>query len=163
QYLAEFLLHAGALNSIQKRALHGLLESGVGVHHVPALACISGHSYFFHPRSTSYITYSRLLSVSQRNTAMATTNANTAPVVCSDSLRVGHTTFFVSTTASWANTKKRFPGSVVHPTTEPAAMPASTLATRSTIGLSDRKYKPAMPATSSNTAIATLILPATRL
>src|SRR5258706_13825334 len=126
QDLAEFFLHAGALNSIQERALYGFLESGVGVHHVPALGCVSGHSYFFHPRSTSYITYSRLLSVSQRNTAIATTNANTAPVVCSDSLRVGHTTFFVSTTASWANTKKRLPGSVVHPTTAPAAIPAST-------------------------------------
>src|SRR5262249_10952280 len=98
----------------------------------------SGHRHFFHPRIRSYIRYSRLLSVNHRNTAIAITNPNTAAAVWNDSLRVGQTTFFVSTTASWANTKNTLPGAVVHPTSAPAARPASTHATRSTIGLSAR-------------------------
>src|SRR5882672_4387846 len=135
QYLSELLLHARPVDPVEQRLLHRFLEARVGVHHVPA----HRHRYFFHPRSRSYIKYSRLLSVIHRNTAIATTNPNTAAAVCSDSFRVGHTTFFVSTTDSWANTKNSFPGAVVHPTAAPAASPTSTLATRSTIGLSERK------------------------
>src|SRR5882672_10936328 len=139
QDLAELLLHAGAVDPVEQRLLHRLLEARIGMDHVPALGCVSGHRHFFHPSSRSYIKYSRLLSVNHRNTAIATTNPNTAAAVCSDSLRVGHTTFFVSTTASWANTKNSLPGAVVQPTAAPAASPASTLATRSTIGLSEKK------------------------
>src|SRR5215471_604934 len=133
QDLAELLLHACAVDAIEQRLLHRLLETRVGVNHVPA------HRHFFTPRSRSYIKYSRLLSVTHRNTAITITNPKTAAAVWNDSLRVGHTTFFVSTTASWANTKNTLPGAVVHPTAAPAASPASTLATRRTIGLSERK------------------------
>src|SRR5262249_50439032 len=133
QDLAELLLHAGAVDPVEQGFLHRFLEARIGVDHVPALSCVIGHRHFFHPRIRSYIRYSRLLSVIQRNTAIATTNPKTAAAVCRDSLRVGHTTFFVSATASCANTKNVLPGAVVHPTAAPAARPASTLATRSTM------------------------------
>ena len=42
---------------------------------------------------------------------MTSTNANTMPVVCMVSLRVGHTTFLVSRTDSLAKAKKSLPGS----------------------------------------------------
>src|SRR5882672_5468528 len=77
QDLAEFLLHARPAYAIEQRLLHRFLEARVGVHHVPA----HRHRYFFHPRSRSYIKYSRLLSVIHRNTAIATTNPNTAAAV----------------------------------------------------------------------------------
>src|SRR6267142_5219156 len=125
QDLAELLLHAGAADPVEQRLLDRFLEARIGVNHVPALGCVSGHRHFFHPSSRSYIKYSRLLSVIHRNTAIATTKPNTAAAVCSDSLRVGHTTFFVSTIASWAKTKNSLPGAVVHPTAAPAASPAS--------------------------------------
>ena len=39
------------------------------------------------------------MSVSHRKIAITTTNANTRPVVCTVSLRLGQTTFFVSVIA----------------------------------------------------------------
>ena len=53
------------------------------------------------------------MSLTQRNTAITNTKANTAAVVCIVSLRVGHTTFFTSTTASRAQTVNSRPGAVV--------------------------------------------------
>src|SRR4029079_7571447 len=85
--LAELVLHARAVDAVLERARHRLLESRVGVHHVPTLRRFNAH-VFFHPRMRSYSTHSSVLSLTQRNTAMTTTNANTAAVVCIVSLRV---------------------------------------------------------------------------
>src|SRR5881394_744715 len=90
QDLAELVLHAGAVDAVLERARHRLLETRVGVHHVPTLASLFGHvtHVLFHPRMRSYSTHSSVLSLTQRNTAITTTNANTAAVVCTVSLRV---------------------------------------------------------------------------
>ena len=57
-----------------ERALHGFLEAGVRMHHVPTLAHV-----FFQPRSRSYSTHSSVLSVSHRKSAMITTKRNKSP------------------------------------------------------------------------------------
>src|SRR6185503_12893487 len=134
QDLAELVLHAGAIDAVLERAQHRLLEPRVGVHHVPALRCLCGH-VFFHPRMRSYSAHSRVLSLSHRNTAITTTNAKTAAVVCIVSLRVGQTTFFTSTSASRAKTTKPRPGALCQATAAPAAMPATTARMRSRIEL----------------------------
>src|SRR6185436_7435152 len=94
QDLAEHVRHAGAIDPVLERALHRLLEAGVGMHDVPSLA------HFFQPMIRSYRIHSSALSLSHKKTAITTTNANTAAVVCIVSLRVGHTTFFTSYTDS---------------------------------------------------------------
>jgi hypothetical protein len=38
QDLAELVLHAGAVDAVLQRALHGFLEPGIRMHDVPALA-----------------------------------------------------------------------------------------------------------------------------
>ena len=92
---------------------------------------------------------------------MTTTKANTMPVVCSVSLRVGQTTFFVSATDSWAKTWNCLPGADVQNTAAAAARPASTAATRTIIGRWSRSSRsPPTPAATSNTAAAILILSA---
>ncbi len=73
----------------------------------------------------SYSTHSNVLSLTHRNTAITTTNANTAAVVCTVSLRVGQTTFFSSTSASRAKTTKSRPGPLIQATAAPAAKPGS--------------------------------------
>jgi hypothetical protein len=72
------------------------------------------------------------LSLTQRKTAITTTKANTAAVVCIVSFRVGHTTFFTSAIDSDANTANCRPGSLNHATAAPAAIPAITARIRST-------------------------------
>ncbi|MNC94140.1 hypothetical protein D3C83_109230 [compost metagenome] len=79
----------------------------------------------------SYSTHSSVLSLTQRNTAITTTNAKTAAVVCIVSLRVGQTTFFTSPSDSRPNTTNCLPRSLVKATTTPAAKPAITDRTRS--------------------------------
>src|SRR5688500_11367529 len=128
QDLAELVRHAGAVDPVLERALHRLLEAGIGVHHVPALA------HFFQPMIRSYRTHSNPLSVSHKKTAITTTNAKTAAVVWIVSLRVGHTTFFTSATDSPANTANCLPGSLHHPTAPAASRPATTVSTRTTRG-----------------------------
>src|SRR4030095_10914676 len=100
--LAELVGHAGAVDAVLQRALYRLLEAGIGVHHVPALAAarFSALGHFFQPMIKSYRIHSNALSLIHKNTAITTTNANTAAVVCNVSLRVGHTTFFTSETDS---------------------------------------------------------------
>ena len=49
------------------------------------------------------------MSLTHRNTAMTRTKANTIPAVCSDSLRVGHTTFFTSVIASRSERQELLP------------------------------------------------------
>src|SRR5665811_1053220 len=131
--LAEFFLHAGAPDAVLERALHRLLEAGIGVNHVPALA----HS-FFQPSIKSYSRYSSVLSLTHRNTAMTRTNANTIPAVCSDSLRDGHTTFFTSVIASRRNARNCCPDAVNHATATPAPAPAAMAAKRTIAALSPR-------------------------
>src|SRR3954449_11191213 len=109
--LAEHLGHPRAVDAVLERARHRLLEAGVGVHDVPAFAHV-----FFQPRIKSYRTHSSPLSLTQRKTAITTTNAKTAAVVCIVSLRVGHTTFFTSPIDSPANTVNCLPGSESHAT-----------------------------------------------
>src|SRR5688500_6700836 len=105
QDLAELVAHAGAIDAVLESALHRLLEAGVGVHHVPALAHVLLNI-------SSYSAHSSVLSVSHKKSAITTTKANTAAVVCIVSLRVGHTTFFTSPTASPANTANSRPGAL---------------------------------------------------
>ncbi|MNC93564.1 hypothetical protein D3C83_102220 [compost metagenome] len=71
------------------------------------------------------------MSLAQRNSAITTTNANTAAVVCMVSLRVGQTTFFTSASDSRPNTTNCLPRSLVKATATPAAKPAITDRTRS--------------------------------
>src|SRR6185503_20868788 len=92
QDLAELVGHAGAVDAVLERALHRFLETGIGVHHVPALVSGRGH-VFFQPRINSYRTHSSVLSLTHKKTAITTTKANTAAVVCIVSFRVGQTTF----------------------------------------------------------------------
>src|SRR6185503_5390196 len=117
--------------AVLQRALHGFLESGVRMHHIPTLAHV-----FFQPRSRSYSTHSSVLSLIHRNTAITTTNANTAAVVCIVSFRVGHTTFFTSAQDSTAKMRNCLPGWLSHATAAPAAKPAATASRRSTSALS---------------------------
>src|SRR5205807_3344792 len=131
QDLAELVGHAGAVDAVLERALHGLLEARIRAHHVPALVHV-----FLQPRISSYRTHSSVLSLTHRNTAIVTTKANTAAVVCIVSLRVGQTTFFTSAIASPANTANARPGSLIHATAAPAARPAMTARTRSSSTLS---------------------------
>src|SRR5262245_43670878 len=131
QDLAEHVLHARAVDAVLERALHRLLEAGISVHHVPALVSRRAHA-FFHPRSRSYSTHSSVLSLIHRNTAITTTNANTAAVVCIVSFRVGHTTFFTSAHDSNAKPMNCLPGADSHATAAPAARPATTARSRST-------------------------------
>src|SRR5258708_38521920 len=86
-----YVVHAGAVDSVLERARHGLLEARIGVHDVPPLAHV-----FFQPRIKSYRTHSSVLSLTHKKTAITTTKANTAAVVCIVSLRLGPTTFFTS-------------------------------------------------------------------
>src|SRR4051812_21765157 len=125
--LAELLGHPGAVDAVLERARHRLLEAGVGVHDVPAFAHV-----FFQPRIKSYRTHSSPLSLTQRKTAITTTNAKTAAVVCMVSLRVGHTTFFTSPIDSPANTVNCLPGSESQATAAAATTPATTTSRRST-------------------------------
>src|SRR5256885_1399091 len=106
QDLAELLGHAGAVDAILERARHRLLEAGIGVHDVPAFAHV-----FFQPRIRSYSSHSSVLSLTHKKTAITTTNAKTAAVVCMVSLRVGHTTFFTSLIDSPANPVTGLPAS----------------------------------------------------
>src|SRR5690348_13093138 len=74
--LAELIGHAGALDPLSERALHALLESGVGMHHVPLLVA--------HPSLrpvASLTSHARVESIANRTRAMTTTNANTTSVV----------------------------------------------------------------------------------
>src|SRR2546426_2988458 len=135
QDLAEFVGHAGAVDPVLERPLHGLLEARIRVHHVPALISRCGH-VFFQPRINSYRTHSNVLSLSHRKIAIATTNANTAAVVCIVSLRVGQTTFLTSSIASPAKIANWRPGSLVQATAAPASMPATTARMRSNSALS---------------------------
>src|SRR5436190_12127307 len=125
--LAEFVVHASAIDAVRERARHRLLEAGIGVHHVPALAHV-----FFQPRIKSYRIHSSVLSLTHKKTAITTTKANTAAVVCIVSLRLGQTTFFTSATDSAANTANCRPGSLNQATAAPAATPATTARMRST-------------------------------
>src|SRR3972149_11773441 len=131
QNLAELVLHAGARDAIDQCALHGFLKAGVGVHHVPFLAHVSLRPI---SRRTAH---SNPASTSHRNTAMTATNANTIPVVCSVSLRVGHTTRLVSSIDSCEYAKNSLPGAVVRNTTAPATVPPITARTRTIMRLSD--------------------------
>src|SRR6185295_9884175 len=125
--LAELVGHAGAIDPVLERALHRFLETRVGVDDVPALAHV-----FFQPRINSYRTHSSVLSLTHKKTAITTTKANTAAVVCIVSLRVGQTTFFTSATDSAANTPNCRPGSLNQATAAPATIPATTARIRST-------------------------------
>src|SRR5580765_1550528 len=130
--LAELVGPAGAIDPVLERTLHRLLEAGVGVHDVPALAA----HVFFQLRITSYRTHSSVLSLIHKKTAITTTKANTAAVVCIVSFRVGQTTFFTSATDSAANSPNSRPGVLNQATAAPASSPATTASTRSTSALS---------------------------
>src|SRR5688572_11275302 len=132
--LAELVVHAGAVDAVLERALHRFLEARVGMDHVPALISALGH--FFQPMMRSYRIHSSALSVSHRNSAITTTNAKTAAVVCIVSLRVGQTTFFTSATDSPANTANCLPGSLHRATAPAASRPAITARMRTTSGKS---------------------------
>ena len=64
----------------------------------------------------AYSTHSSVLSLSHRYTAITTTKANTAAVVCIVSLRVGQTTFFTSASASRENPRNCWPGALIQAT-----------------------------------------------
>src|SRR5215831_211510 len=88
--LAELVLHSRALDALLQRARHAFLEAGVGMHDVPLLA-----HYASRPTNTRTSQTSDASTI-HRKIAITTTNATTTPVVCSVSLRDGHTTFLVS-------------------------------------------------------------------
>src|ERR1043165_4132228 len=136
QDLAELVLHSRAVDAVLQCALHRLLEAGISVHHVPTLISRRRVHVFFHPRSRSYSTHSSVLSLIHRNTAITSTNANTAAVACIVSLRVGQTTFFTSAQDSSANVRNCLPGADSHATAAPARSPATTASSRSTSAVS---------------------------
>jgi len=116
------------------------------------LVGISGHGYFFPSEKQSYINIRGSCREPEEHRHGHHECEHRTGGLQRFLARRAHTTFFVSTTASWANTKNCFPGSVVHPTTEPAAIPASTLATRNThrafreeIKTRDARDQPAAP------------------
>src|SRR5688572_16008604 len=94
--LPELLRQTRALDAIEQRALHAFFKARIRVHDIPPLAHQSTwpRNFFTIHRSVA--------STPHRNSAMTTTNRNTAPVVWSVSLRVRHTTFFVSAIDSCA-------------------------------------------------------------
>ena len=78
---------------------------------------------------------------------MTSTNANTMPVVCNVSLRVGQTTFLVSSIDSWAKAKNSLPGAVVQHTSDRRDRPPSTRAdARNQRALIASSKTPTMPA-----------------
>src|SRR5450759_4470301 len=81
QNLAELVLHAGARDAIEQRALHSFLKAGVSMHHVPFLAHQSLRPII---RRTAH---SNPASTTHRNTAITATHANTTPVVWTVALR----------------------------------------------------------------------------
>src|SRR5262249_34979359 len=103
QNLAELGLHAGARNAVDQSPLPAFLKAGVGVDYIPFLAHES-------PCPISMRTaHSNPASINHKNSAITNTNANTTPVVCKVSLRVGHTTRLVSSIDSCANAKNCLP------------------------------------------------------
>ena len=69
---------------------------------------------------------------------MTTTNANTMPVVCIVSLRVGHDTRSASGQASCAKAKNSLPGADSQATPPAASSPPITISTRSTCAVSEK-------------------------
>src|SRR6185312_9716636 len=106
QHLPELVLHARALDAVDERGLDALLLAGVGVHDVPT------HRHIHQPPcpSSFCVTHSSPVSTTHRKNAIRNTKANTMPVVCSVSLRVGQTTRFASSHDSRAKARNAWPG-----------------------------------------------------
>ena len=145
QNLAELVLHSGTIDAFLQRALHGFFESGVRVNHIPFLLI---------NRSCPirYLTASKNpASTSHRNTAITKTNANTMPVVCSVSLRLGHTTFRVSSIDSLRKCIKLFARRRSPEHHHASHTPGDHRDTRMTIALSRSNKNPRFP---QSTAVA---------
>ena len=97
EYLPELVQHSSAADSLLQRTLHTLLETGVGMNHIPLL--------IHHPSCPMryFTASSRPASIIHRNMAITRTKAKTIPVVCTVSFRFGHTTFLVSSHDSLLN------------------------------------------------------------
>ena len=86
------------------------------------------------PAQTGTVGGDMALDSNGKPTAITNTNANTTPVVCSVSLRVGHTTRLASSHDSRANAANVLPASVNHITTTASANAPSSAASRITSG-----------------------------
>src|SRR5207253_7563828 len=118
-----------APNALDEGRLDALLLPRIGVHHVPA------HRHHQLPVPSSFcVIHSRPVSTIHRKSAIVNTNRNTTPVVCSVSLRVGHTTRLASSHDSRANAANVLPASVNHITTTASANAPSSAASRITSG-----------------------------